>query len=359
MKSRLFVAPEKRPVQPGDFPALNYLIDDRFDYEGNWAFCRFRGKDVLGARFGFGRGAFDARDYGGVKHPKSFVMLHMELMLGDGAVIWVPNGVYQAKQITSSNRRMQVSLHDNDKEIFTIEGWPNMRWRFLSSDRQAEVDVKIDLKTIFILPDNRMKRNLFAMWVAIGDVHGMVRYRHKRHEVRGTVFYDHPRIMMQRHRVAEFGWNLYTPVTLDDGSVIVAHYTADETGQRHDPYSFACHIGTDGHCTFLRKTSLTGLKFDRDDKPKAWASQWTSPSLDIELKAKVESTGIIRAWGNADVAQTRLRNPNIPLVFNCQASLMTSGKTIKHRGGGLAEFIQSPRATSNTRQSLPGSVAGG
>src|ERR1041384_94298 len=101
LKSPYFIGNVGQTLAPQQFPPANYLIDEtRYSYEGNWAFCHFDGDEVYGARFGFGRGAFDARDYGlPARLDKSNLWVHLELMTQEGAVLWIGSGKYKAQQV--------------------------------------------------------------------------------------------------------------------------------------------------------------------------------------------------------------------------------------------------------------------
>ncbi|TXI85592.1 MAG: hypothetical protein E6Q40_07565, partial [Cupriavidus sp.] len=143
--------PDSQPVSSGllagavggtmaarEFPVSNCAINDAlYDYEGNWAFCRFRKGPVEAVRFGYGCGTFDGSDYGGTLMPKSFLMLHLELMFKEGAVLWIGSGKYEAGQMKFSARDRGAALVHGDRTIFRHSGWPNVRWRICSDDGVA------------------------------------------------------------------------------------------------------------------------------------------------------------------------------------------------------------------------------
>jgi hypothetical protein len=324
-----------------DFPVSNYIINDQlYDYEGNWGFCRFNSPGVYGARIGFGRGQFDGSDYGGEMTSKSSLLLHLEIMFEDGAVLWIPSGQYPAENVKFSTDEIDISLSHGDRKIFDIGGWPNMRWHFQSDDLLAEVDITVDLKQVTILPDNHLQHNLFAMWLAIGSVEGSVRYGDRKHEVSGTIFYDHPRIVLKNNDVAAFGRNLYTPIALEDGAYLVSHYTEDAEGRRVDDYSFGAYIDANGQATWLPSTELVELEFDEDGKPARWKTRWETEQQCIEFEATVKPTSILKAWGSENVPQTRQANTNIPLIFDGVATIGKGEDAISVRGGGLAEYLK-------------------
>ncbi len=327
-----------------EFPIANRVIDDvLYDYEGNWAFCRFRDGPVEAIRFGYGRGMFDGSDYGGTLMPKSFLMLHLEVMFKEGAVLWIGSGKYVAAQMKLSSRNGSASLGERGRTIISHSGWPNVRWRIRSDDGVAGVDLSLRLKAVTLLPDNRMQRNLFAMWLAIGEVKGSVQFQGSKHAVEGSVFYDHPRIVLQRHRVPAFGWNLYTPLTLEDGSYFAAHFTQDAAGRDLLNYCFALHLERHGAATWLPRAELLELRFDADEKPERWKIRWKAPRCEITMDARVRGTRILKAWGKDGTAQTRRENPNIPLVFDAVLTIANPDGFQIIKGGGLAEYMK--RAT--------------
>ena len=220
-ESPLFTGKIGNVVLPVNFHTSNYIINStKYDYEGNWAFCSFTHNLIYSARFGFGCGKFVTSDYGQSFswEPKSIMVTHIELMTANGAVLWICNDKFTPEQIKMEKDRMGIYLFDMEDYIFRIEGWPNMRWYFMSNDREISVDMCIDLKHVIILPDNLLQHNLYAMWVAVGEIRGTIRIEDNNYNVDGVVFYDHPRIIIRSHDVLPLGWYLYTPTYFNDGS---------------------------------------------------------------------------------------------------------------------------------------------
>jgi hypothetical protein len=214
-----------KTIAPTDFPASNYIIDDaKYDYEGNWAFCRFNSEAILAARFGFGRGMLDLSDYGvNVVPSKSYLWLHIELMTSEGAVLWLCTEKFKAEMVVMKKDSLDIEFVYGRHEIFSIHGWPQMKWHFESDDREVEISMEFNIRNVTILPDNVMPLNLFAMWLAFCDINGSIRINGKQTQVIGTAFYDHPRINVQYHEVPTFGWYLYTPMRFPDGSYLAAY----------------------------------------------------------------------------------------------------------------------------------------
>lgn len=322
-----------------DLPPGDYLIDDaRYDYEGNWAFCVFDSDEAPAARFGFGRGMVDLSDYGGTLAPKSFLMLHIELMLRDGAALWLGTGRHQAAGVAIDPDRMANHLQAGGRTLFDIAGWPDMHWSMTSDDGEAGVEMDFALQTVTVLPDCIMPRNYFAMWLAIARASGELRVGDRRIAVAGAAFYDHPRVNVVRNQVAAQGWYLYTPVRLADGSHFAAYFARDIAGARIDYYSFGLLVDPAGTTTWFPQADLDILAFDADDKPARWTARYAAPGASLRLEAAVRGAAILRAWGGETVPQTRRDNGNIPLVFD--ARLEGDGDAPRLLNGvGMAEYV--------------------
>lgn len=333
-------------VPAARFPVSNLLMDEsRYDYEGNWAFCRFEGEEIVAGRFGFGRGAFDVHDYGGTNPPDpSRMLLHIELMTREGAVLWLADGRYPASRIVSAKDRMEIRLEDGGRELFCIEGWPRMRWHMRSDDDEVEVHLGMEMKTTTILPDCVMPRNRFAMWLAIGAIECWARVGSRETTARGTVFLDHPRTTLERSGSPPFGFYLYTPILLEDGSTLAGYYCHDGHGHRVAEYSFGLHLDPSGRGTWLDCTELGAFAFDEDQQPRCWRQKWEARGLVIEVESVVRSASLRKVWGAADAPRTRRENMVFPLVFDSRLSIRDGGREERLRGGGLAEFVIHPAA---------------
>lgn len=334
-------------VPSNRFPAENYLIDkSRYDYEGNWAFCVFDGEEIPAARFGFGGGAFDVRDYGPGDPPsKDFLLLQLEMMTRDGAVLWLANGKYKASQIRTAPKEMEVWLDDDGKRIFYISGWPNMRWRFASDDGEAELDMHITPKMVTILPDQLLPRNRFAMWLSVGQAEGTFRFRQKSVSIKGTAFYDHPRTCLQSHDVAPVGWYLYMPIAFEDGSRLAAYHTVDGHGKPDESFCFGLFITPDGRAQWLLGGVMRRMAMDQYQFPASWTTQWKTPAMSLTIDATVRDAKILKTWGGSGwcggaVPKTRAENRNLPLVFDCSAKIVQQGHERTIKGKGVAEYVK-------------------
>jgi hypothetical protein len=136
-KSRTFSRVVGTTYPAAQFPKQDYLIDpSRFDSEGNWAFCRFTSQEIPAVRMGFQREGFNITATEKISD-NSRLQLHLEIMTKDGAILWLPSGKYPSNKVTTNPKAMKIQLRVEDREIFSIRGWPGMEWRFRSEDGEA------------------------------------------------------------------------------------------------------------------------------------------------------------------------------------------------------------------------------
>ncbi len=342
-RSPLFIGKIGEIISPKNFPTSNYIINNtKYDYEGNWAFCSFNNKQIYAARFGFGCGIFDISDFG-PSFPwknKSIMVIHIELMTSKGALLWICKDKFTVEQVKSKKDRMYICLYDGENNIFQIQGWPDMQWRFMTNDKKVKINVKVNLEYITILPDNLLPNNLFAMWVAIGKVWGDIIIEDKSYDVNGIIFYDHPRIVIKKQDVLPFGWFLYTPTYFNDGSYLISFYTCDYKGDPIANYCFGLYIDRYGNWTWLEQTNLKDLIYDDDDKPKTWQQDYEADGIKIKSNSHVKSNEIKKSWGDITAHQTRKDNTNIPLVFDTEAEIKRKNNVKNLRGSGLGELMK-------------------
>ena len=84
---------------PDLFPRENYLTSPQtYDYEGNWAFAVFDDPYFLAARFGYGSGMFDVRDYFPSASPPdpNFMHIHVEIVTEECVFQWINSLDYTA-----------------------------------------------------------------------------------------------------------------------------------------------------------------------------------------------------------------------------------------------------------------------
>jgi hypothetical protein len=341
-RSRNFSGQVGKIILPRQFPVENYSIDEsRYNSEGNWAFCRFFNEQVYAARLGFQRGAFDLRDYG-VTPVDSYLQLHLELMMDEGAVLWIATGKYRPEQVALKKDPLDLRLAVGGKEIFRIQDWPDMRWHFQSDDGIIEADLEFDLLDVIILPDCLLQRNVFAMWLATGHVAGNVRFRDRNIPVEGVVFYDHPRITVTPNDVSPRQWYLYTPLFFQDGSILFSYYTVDDQERRVLGYSFGMYINANGDGRWLPSAQLFNLKFDQDGLPEMWQLAWQVGEFRLAVEVGVKPTNIQSIWGSPELPKTRSDFVYIPLVLDAVARVAQDGEERTLSGVGLSEYWHMP-----------------
>jgi hypothetical protein len=327
------------PVPAPEFLGTDYLIDPgRFASEGNWAFCRFTSRQVPGARIGFQRGGFNG---GNVERApsRSYLQLHLELLTEEGAVLWIPSGEYDASKVISDPERMDMRLDHDGKQIFRLSGWPSMVCRFCSADGYAEADLQFDLAAVTVLPDCHLPHCLFAMWESMGEVTGSVRYGTRTVPVEGKVFFDHTRIIPQRHTVLSRHMYVYTTLYFDDGSGVFGYHSLDARGRPIDEYCFGVYLHADGGGRLLTGTLLTDLVLDTDGIAKSWRLSWEDDRLSLVAQVTVQDTPILQCWGPLNPPRNRKEYSIVPLVLDSAGHVTEAGRMRSLRGYGLAEYF--------------------
>ena len=134
----------------------DYLIDPkRFPSEGNWAFCRFDSEEVPALRLGFQRGGFNG---GFVERQPSplYLQLHLEVMTREGAILWLPSGIYRADDVISRADSMNIRLDQRQRNILSFRGWPTIDCHMCSDEGDLQVDLQFCLRAVTVLPDSRL-----------------------------------------------------------------------------------------------------------------------------------------------------------------------------------------------------------
>ncbi len=337
--SALFGGAVGRTVLAAAFPPRDYLSDETVcDSEGNWAFCRFQNQEVYAARLGFQKGSFNILED---ERPAdaSLLQLHLELMGRDGAALWIPTGSFDARKVSSSGRELDVGLEEGGGRIFSIRGWPRMRWQFRSSEGDAEADLEFSLGSVTVLPDCVLPHCLFAMWVATGEARGTVRLRERTTRVQGHVFYDHPRIRAQRNRVAPRRWYLYTTMFLEDGSRILGYHAEDNAGRPLPYYCFGIFVEPGGRGTYLPEAALADLRITENNTPGGWRLDWRGPGVHLEAGIAVKPTRILAGWGSPMAPKSPKDFIILPLVLDGEVTLRRGAGAQTLKGYGLGEYF--------------------
>lgn len=359
--SRVFGGLVGRTYPAFEWPLADLLIDrERFESEGNWAFCRFDSPQVPAVRMGFQAGSFaigaEARSY----DPER-LQLHLEVMTADGGHLWVPTGRYPASAVRSDARTMDISIAPEGREIVRISGWPDMDWHIRSDDDAMEVRLAVDVRSVTILPDSLLPHAVFGMWETMGRAVGRVRVGDRGYDVAGHVFFDHTRIVHRPNAVEPRRMYLYTTLAFSDGSGLFGYHAEDAQGRPVDYYCFGVHVTPDGSGTFLPQVRMTDLVLDGDGLPSRWRLAWEAGAraagaraagdraagdraagapedLAIEVDVSVPPLGLVRAWGAPSAPRSRSDYIIFPLVLEAAARVRRGGESVVLEGSGLAEY---------------------
>ena len=324
-----------------EFATEDYLLDARrFPSEGNWGFCRFPEGDILAARLGFQRGSFNISEKP-LKEDPSLFQLHLEMITSEGAFLWIPTGEYPADGLESDPDRMAVSFRHRGKTLLTMEGWPDMRWHFTSSDDEMEMDLRFGIDTVTVLPDCVLPQAVFAMWETMGSAEGQIRYQSKTTPVSGAVFYDHPRVCPPPTPGHPRNLYIYTTMSFEDGSGMFGYHAEDPEGKPLDSYCFGVYIHPGGRGDFLPRATLRELSYDSDNIACKWAMRWENDDMSVESTISVRPSQIIRGWGSSSAPSARKDFIALPLVLDGSAEVSSGTATRRLTGYGLAEYFNS------------------
>jgi hypothetical protein len=323
----------------GSFPKKDYLIDSsRYDSEGNWAFCRFDNDEVYAARMGFEKGGFNIMEKP-AELDKTLLQLHLELMTREGAVLWIPTGTYDGDTMVSDSRKLDIRLDHEGRQIFSISGWPRMNWHFQSQEGDAEANLDFSIGTVTMLPDCILPHCVFSMWETMGEVSGYVRFKDSKTEVKGMVFYDHPRIINRQNDVVPRQLYLYTTMYFEDGSGIFGYHAEDKSGNPISYYCFGVHVDSSGRGSFLGDAQMQDLKLDQNHLPASWKLHWGNKDYRIDVDVTVKPTTLLQSWGSSLAPQKQEDFIILPLVLDSIAAVKTGDKQKALKGYGLAEYF--------------------
>jgi hypothetical protein len=338
-KSMLFGGAVGETVSGSCVSKHDYLIDPtKFASEGNWAFCRFEGEEVPALRLGFQRGGFNA----GPSERESnltYLQLHLEMMTREGAILWLPSGMYPATYVISDSNSMDIRLDYNGQNIIRLQGWPTMECHFRSEEGDLQADLRFALKSVTTLPDCVLPHCLFAMWESMGEVSGEVRYKDRLFAVKGRVFFDHTRVIPRRHLIVPRQMYLYTTLYFEDGGGLFGYHSVDANGRLIDGYCFYVYLDPAGNGRFCEDVSMVRLIYDADDIAKTWeiAIQLHDCSLIVSVGAR--HSPVLRSWGSPSAPQTRREFSIIPLVLDGSARIEDLVGLRVLNAYGLAEYF--------------------
>ncbi len=314
----------------------DYAIDpSRYPSEGLWAFCRFDHPDVPALRLGFQRGGFNGGPEARTPSP-DYLQLHLELMTREGALLWLPSGVYPARDVRCDTGSMRMDLHRDGRTIFTFRGWPHVECNFSSEEGDLQANLRFEVTGVVVLPDCELPHCLFAMWESMGAAHGSVRYRDRYYEVRGKVFLDHTRVIAWPHSHPFRKSYVYFTLYFDDGCGLFGYHSVDINGRLIENYCFAVYLDDRGTAQYLRRSILSDIALDSDGIAKSWFITWQTENLSLCGTVMVQDMPIKRSWGSADAPQTRRSYSIIPLVLHgvVEATTASNRKFLVARGLG-------------------------
>jgi hypothetical protein len=335
--------------------AADRLLDStRFSSEGYWAFCRFESDEIVAARFGFQRGGFNGGSREWTPNP-SYLQLHLEVMTREGAVLWLPSGMYPAEQVVSAPQEFDIRLKNHGTALFEYSGWPTIHCQFRSDDRYLELELRFDLRTVTVLPDSILPHCVFAMFESMGTVEGCIRRAGEVVAVSGKAFVDHTRIIRQRNAVTPRRMSLYTTMYFEDGSGIYGYQTLDENDRPVEDYCFGVYLNPQGHGRLLTHSTLSHLVLDQDKIAAGWQLHYRGDDFSMDAELTVQRHEIIKCWGSPSAPQQRSQFSIVPLVLDGVAQIVGPGGKMKSlRGIGLAEYHDTALWPIDSKASLSG-----
>jgi hypothetical protein len=317
----------------------DYLIDPkRFPSEGNWAFCRFDSEEVPALRLGFQRGGFNG---GFVERQPSplYLQLHLEVMTREGAILWLPSGIYRADNVISGADSMNIRLDQRQRNILSFRGWPTIDCHMCSDEGDLQVDLQFCLRAVTVLPDSRLPFSLFGMWESMGSVNGSVRYQDRAFDVSGTVFFDHTRVIPRRHRSIPRHMYVYTTLFFEDGSGLFGYHSVDSAGNPVDGYCFHVYLDGAGNGRMLEDSELRHLGLDHDGIANSWELCCKAQDFSVVVSVTGRHSKILRSWGAPGAPQSRRDYSIIPLVLDGSARRSAGGYSKELKAYGLAEYF--------------------
>lgn len=214
-----------------------------------------------------------------------------------------------------------------------------MGWHFQSVEGDAEANLDFSLENVTVFPDCILPHCVFSMWETMSDVKGFVRFKDKKTEVTGKVFFDHPRIINQRNDVVPRHLYLYTTMYFEDGSGIFGYHAEDKSGSPLSCYCFGIHIDSQNQESFLADAQMQELKFDENNLPASWKLCWGNNQYRIDVDVTVKPTTLLQSWESSLAPKMQKDFIILPLVLDGLASVQTEGGQRTLKGYGLAEYF--------------------
>lgn len=324
---------------PADFPTENLTIDpQRYTYEGRWLFCSFENPAIRAVRIGFGQGAFRWDDYGLPAPPSDRVPLsyRVELITDAGVEACLFSRTFEQHPIDLECGRL--SFRDVGRELFGIDGWPRMQWRFQSVEGSIAADFEVIPHRLVVWPDCVMPHNTLSMSIGACEVRGTVRTASGTAAVAGGGFFDHPRVRVEDNMVPPFGWYIYAPLRFRDGSMLVSYYLEDGNGKIVEEYSAGFLTEPNGSSRWLTQVRCCDIQLGPDGNPKAWETMLEGPHITMNYRVQIADVPLLKLWGAEP-------SPNgkyvaFPLLMSAEGDCVIDGIRSELSGGsGIAEHL--------------------
>ncbi len=317
----------------------------KYRYDSNWAFCRFDDPEIIGGRFGFGRGLLMASDFGfseDVPGTKPSTGLRVEILTTRGAYLFIDYEKYPDEALLF-DEAFHHELKDGEQEMISMDSYPEVHWKMASADGCLKVDFILSPIKIITLPDNILKSSTFSMWMAICKATGKVTIDGRTKEVTGSIFYDHPRITGEKHDVKEFGCYLYTPIRLSDGSHFAGYIADYFDGERIDGYSFGYYVDNKSNVSVYEGISLSNLHFDEDSQVAMFDTVFKNDHSTITIHGEGENCPVLRTWGTGNTSLSKKDNRVFPQPFSVDFVRRMDGEETHLTGSGVTEYVQNAK----------------
>jgi hypothetical protein len=337
-QSRVFAARVGETYPAAAWAVADIIVDRRrFTSDGDWAFCRFDSEEIPAVRMGFQAGSYEIGAVDGTPDAGR-LQLHLEVMTREGAYLWIPTSRFGAASLRSATDGKEVRLEVDGSDLLAISGWPTMAWHVRSDDDELEVRLELDARTVTVLPDCLLPHVVFGMWETMARARGEVRVGRAMHPVEGHVFYDHPRVLRERHDVLPRQRYLYTTLALEDGTGLFGYHADDVSGDPIADYCFGISVDPDGRGTFLPRARMTGLTLDADGIPRSWSLSWAGDDVTVDAEVRVRPMPLARGWGGPSAPTSRAGYIIFPLVLDATVTLGRNGQERTLTGAGMGEY---------------------
>ena len=152
------------------------------------------------------------------------------------------------------------------------------------------------------------------MWITSCSLKGYVTIDDESTIIKGTAFFDYPRLTKENNNPKEFGSYLHTPIVLDDGSHFFSCYSDSIDGERNENYSFRYLVDKNPGMTYYCWESMKNLWFTPENQMECASLIFVNVHSEIHISMKEEYLPIHRSWGNMNVS---LNKNHLPSTVYC------------------------------------------